>query len=149
MVEPRALFIFHSQDAMEMMTKRSMRKSSTMAQKSPLLLTATGTKPLKDEYRSHGMGRLLRERDSKVHGARRMKKVGDKEIHYLHVHQHFVFNSNTQRYWSSPHGDVENVTAHRAGYSHVPQAFTRHNHTSNEVRDGCPCSQNSQAHNLF
>lgn len=57
-MEPSALFIFHLQDAMEMMTKRSMMKSSTMAQKSPLLLTATGAKPLMAENRSHGTGRL-------------------------------------------------------------------------------------------
>lgn len=76
MVEPRILFILHLQVAMEMMTKRSMRKSSTMAQKSPLLLTPTGTKPWVDEYRSHGMGKLLIERDSKVHRARNMKEEG-------------------------------------------------------------------------
>lgn len=49
MVEPRTLFIFHLQDAMEMMTKRSMMKSNTMAQKRPLLLTATGAKPWRNE----------------------------------------------------------------------------------------------------
>lgn len=63
MVKPSALFMFHLQDAMEMMTKRSMIKSSTMAQKRPLLLTATGAKPWVDEYRSHGMGRLLKQSD--------------------------------------------------------------------------------------
>lgn len=62
MVEPSTLFIFHLQAAMEMMTKRSMRKSSTMAQKSPLLVTATGAKPWEAEYRSHGTGRLWNEK---------------------------------------------------------------------------------------
>lgn len=58
MVKPRPLFIFHLQVAMETMTKMSMIKSNTMAQKSPLLLTVTGAKLLIDEYRSHGIGRL-------------------------------------------------------------------------------------------
>lgn len=61
MVEPSALFIFQLQDAMEMMTKRSMIKSSTIAQKSPLLLTATGARPWMAEYISHGMGSLLKQ----------------------------------------------------------------------------------------
>ena len=60
---PSSLFIFHLHDAMEMMTKRSMMKSSTMAQKSPLLLTATGAKPWLEEYSSHGIGRLLKQSD--------------------------------------------------------------------------------------
>lgn len=48
-----------------MITKRSMMKSSEMAHKSPLLLTATGAKLWMREYRSHGAGRLLkRERDT-------------------------------------------------------------------------------------
>lgn len=46
MVNPNTLFILHLQAAMEIMTKRSMRKSSTMAQNSPLLLTVTGAKEL-------------------------------------------------------------------------------------------------------
>lgn len=58
-VAPRILFIFHLQVPMEMMTKRSMRKSSTMAQKSPLLLTCTGAIPWLSENRSHGTGRLF------------------------------------------------------------------------------------------
>lgn len=59
------------------------------------------------------------------------------------------FNRDSSGYQSSPHSDVEDVTAHRAGHSHVPQAFTRHNHTGNEVGDGRPRSQDSQAHNLL
>lgn len=57
-MEPSTLFIFHLQEAMEMMTKSSMRKSSTMAQNSPLLLTATGEKLLMLDHSSHGTGRL-------------------------------------------------------------------------------------------
>lgn len=88
MVNPSALFIFHLQDAMEMMTKRSMMKSSTMAQKSPLLLTVIGAKPWKNEYRSHGTGSLLKQRD------RARKRIRDKEIPQLSVHLNVavVFN---------------------------------------------------------
>lgn len=46
MVNPRYLFIFHLQDAIERITKSSMMKRRTMAQNSPLLLTATGDKLL-------------------------------------------------------------------------------------------------------
>lgn len=67
----------------------------------------------------------------------------------LSLDLHFLFNRDTWGKWSLPHSDVEDVTAHRAGYSHVPHAFTSYNHTGNEVRDGCPCSQDSQAHNLL
>ena len=63
MVKPSILFNFQLQDAIEMMTNRSMMKSSTMAQKSPLLLTAIGAKPWNDEYRSHGTGRLMKQSD--------------------------------------------------------------------------------------
>lgn len=63
MMKPSSLLMRHLQAAMEMMTKRSMMKSSTIAQKSPLLLTATGAKLWKDEYRSHGTGRLLKQSD--------------------------------------------------------------------------------------
>lgn len=75
MVKPSTLFIFHLQEAMEMMTKRSMRKSSTMAQKSPLLLTATGPKLWMAEYRSQGTGRLLNKMIVKKH-----KEKGEKGI---------------------------------------------------------------------
>lgn len=75
MVKPSTLFIFQLQEAMEMMTKRSMRKSSTMAQKSPLLLTATGPKLWIAEYRSQGTGRLLNKMIVKKH-----KEKGEKGI---------------------------------------------------------------------
>lgn len=68
-VNPSTLFILQLQTAMEIMTKSSMMKSSTMAQKSPLLLTATGPKPWMDAYSSQGTGRLLNEttvREKKV-----------------------------------------------------------------------------------
>lgn len=42
MVRPNVRLIFQRHMAMEKMTKRSMRKSSTMAQKRPLELTVTG-----------------------------------------------------------------------------------------------------------
>lgn len=48
----------HLQAAMEMMTKRSMMKSSTMAQKRPLELTWTGFSPLKTDHISQGKGSL-------------------------------------------------------------------------------------------
>lgn len=41
-------------------------KSSTIAQKSPLLLTGTGAKSLKDENRSQGTGRLLEQSDREM-----------------------------------------------------------------------------------
>ncbi|MCJ8749092.1 hypothetical protein PDJAM_G00172170, partial [Pangasius djambal] len=66
MMKPSSLLIFHLQAAMEMMTKRSMRKRSTMAQKRPLLLTATGCKPFAKVYMSHGKGNLRRDRKSQV-----------------------------------------------------------------------------------
>ena len=34
------------------------------------------------------------------------------------------------------------ITAHGAWHSHVPQAFTSHHHTGDEVRGGCLCNQN-------
>lgn len=61
MVKPRIFIIFHLQDIMEMMAKRSMRNRRVAAQKSPLLLTATGVKLWRTEYRNHGTGRLLIE----------------------------------------------------------------------------------------
>ena len=61
----------------------------------------------------------------------------------------FFFQLRHISLWSSPHSDVEDVTAHRAGHSHVPQTFTGHDHTGNEVGDGRPCSQDGQAHNLL
>ncbi len=138
MLKPSALFIFHLHDAMEMMTKRSMMKSSTMAQKSPLLLTATGAKPWMDECRSHGTGRLSLR-----------KGQTNKHISQLWASLHFFFNRDTSGCRSSPDSDVEDVTAHRARHNHVPQAFTRHSHTGYEVGDGCPYSQDSQAHYLL
>lgn len=47
---------------MERMTKSSMMKRRTIAQNRPLLLTVTGVKLLTTAYRSHGRGRLLRNR---------------------------------------------------------------------------------------
>lgn len=58
MSKPSILLIFHLQTAMEMMTKRSMRKSRTMAQNRPLLLTVTGEKSFIMEKSSQGNGRL-------------------------------------------------------------------------------------------
>lgn len=58
MVDPNTLFILHLQAAMEIVTKRSMRKSSTMAQNSPLLLTVTGAIEWENEYISQGTGSL-------------------------------------------------------------------------------------------
>lgn len=60
MSDPRSLLIFHLHTPMEMMTKRSMRKSRTMAQNRPLLLTATGLRSLNKENINHGNGRLER-----------------------------------------------------------------------------------------
>lgn len=57
MRKPSILLIFHLQTAMEMMTKRSMRKSRTMAQNRPLLLTATEEKSFSMEKSSQGKGR--------------------------------------------------------------------------------------------
>lgn len=58
MMKPSSLLMRHLQAAMEMMTNRSMRKRSTMAQKRPLELTCTGLMPLKNDHRSHGNGSL-------------------------------------------------------------------------------------------
>lgn len=55
------MFIFHLQTAMERITNRSMRKRRTIAQNKPLLLTATGLRPLKIEKRNQGTGRLQRK----------------------------------------------------------------------------------------
>lgn len=52
------MFIFHLQAAIEIITKRSMRKRRTIAQNKPLLLTATGLRPLKIEKRNQGTGSL-------------------------------------------------------------------------------------------
>lgn len=49
MVNPKNLFIFHLDVAIEMITNRSMRKSRTIAQNRPLLLTGTDLNPLKRE----------------------------------------------------------------------------------------------------
>lgn len=58
MVRPNIRLIFHRQAAMEMMTKRSIRKSSTMAQNRPLELTVTGSPLWNRVYINHGIGRL-------------------------------------------------------------------------------------------
>lgn len=58
MMKPSSLLMRHLQAAMEMMTKRSMRKRSTMAQKRPLELTCTGFMPLKKDHMSQGNGSL-------------------------------------------------------------------------------------------
>lgn len=65
-MKPSILLIFHLQAAMEMMTKRSMMKRSTMAQNRPLLLTATGCKLFTNVYKSHGNGNLKRDRKRQV-----------------------------------------------------------------------------------
>lgn len=62
MVRPNIRLIFQRQAAMEMMTKRSMRKSSTMAQNRPLELTVTDFPSCNTVYMSHGTGRLEPER---------------------------------------------------------------------------------------
>lgn len=62
MVTPNIRLILQRQAAMEMMTKRSMRKSSTMAQNKPLEVTVTGSPLWIRMYRSHGTGRLQAER---------------------------------------------------------------------------------------
>lgn len=49
----------------------------------------------------------------------------------------------------SPYCDVEDVASHRAGHGHVSHAFTSHNHTGDEVGNGRPRSQDSQAHDLL
>lgn len=61
MVKPRILFILHLHDAIEEITNRSMRKSRTMAQNKPLLLTGTGCSPLRREKSIQGTGRLRGE----------------------------------------------------------------------------------------
>ncbi|KAJ0055526.1 hypothetical protein NL108_005361 [Boleophthalmus pectinirostris] len=57
-MKPNSLLMRHLHAAMEMMTKSSMRKSSTMAQKRPLELTWTGMKPLTEDHSNHGNGSL-------------------------------------------------------------------------------------------
>lgn len=57
-MKPSTLFIRHLQRAMERMTKSSMMKRRTMAQKRPLLLTATGWNLWMMVYRSQGSGSL-------------------------------------------------------------------------------------------
>lgn len=64
MVKPNALFIFHLETPMEMITNSSIRKRSTMAQNRPLLLTATGWKSLNIAYNNQGTG-SLQQRKSK------------------------------------------------------------------------------------
>lgn len=49
----------------------------------------------------------------------------------------------------SPYCDVKDVASHRAGHGHVTHAFTCHNHAGDEVGNGRPRSQNSQAHDLL
>lgn len=62
MVKPNILLIFQRQAPMEMMTNRSMRKSSTMAQNRPLELTVTGSPLCNRVNISHGTGRLKPEK---------------------------------------------------------------------------------------
>jgi len=119
-----------------MMAKRSMRKRSTVAQKTPLLLTTIGVKPWMNEYRSHGTGRLLSKMTKKM--------CGTKISHYSVQLSSHCSSIMAALFADSPHSDVKDVTAHTAGYSHVPQAFTSHDHTGNEVRVGCHCCQNRQ-----
>lgn len=57
-MKPRILFILHLHDAIEEITNTSMRKSKTIAQNKPLLLTGTGCNPLIREKRNQGTGRL-------------------------------------------------------------------------------------------
>ena len=64
MVKPRILFILHLHNAIDEITNRSMRKSKTIAQNKPLLLTATGCNPLMSEKSIQGRGRLQDRRDS-------------------------------------------------------------------------------------
>lgn len=108
-MNPNTLFILHLQAAMEMMTKRSMRKSSTMAQKSPLLLTGTGANEWQSENISQGTGRLQQ-----------------------HVTYSYIMHINVLILpvvlISSPHGDVKYVAAYRAGHRHVSQAFPSDDH---------------------
>ena len=63
MVKPRTLFILHLHNAIEEITNRSMRKSKTIAQNKPLLLTATGCNPLMREKSIQGRGRLQDRRN--------------------------------------------------------------------------------------
>lgn len=49
----------------------------------------------------------------------------------------------------SPNSDIKNVAAHRAGHSHVPQAFTGHNHAGDQVRDGRSGCQKGQTHDFL
>lgn len=58
MREPSSLLILHLHTAMEIMTKRSMRKSRTMAQNRPLLLTVTGAMSFRIAKSNQGNGRL-------------------------------------------------------------------------------------------
>lgn len=67
MMKPSSLLMRHLQAAIEMMTKRSMRKRSTMAQKRPLELTCTGFMPLKKDQRSHGNGSLWINKHKEQH----------------------------------------------------------------------------------
>lgn len=69
MMKPSSLLMRHLQAAMEMMTKRSMRKRSTMAQKRPLELTCTGFSPLSSDHRSHGNGSLQTQTQVTLCGA--------------------------------------------------------------------------------
>lgn len=62
MVTPKTRLILQRQAAMEAMTKRSIRKSNTMAQKRPLEVTVTGWPWWIRVYKSHGTGRLWTQR---------------------------------------------------------------------------------------
>lgn len=50
---------------------------------------------------------------------------------------------------NSPHSDVKDIAAHRAGHGHVSKSFPGHDHAGDEVRNGRAGSQDSQAHYLL
>lgn len=135
MVRPNMRLILQRQTAMETMTKRSMRKSSTMAQKRPLELTVTGSPLCNRMNKSHGTGRLQAETSGFCNYPDSCRVQRATEPVNLRCH--------------SPHSDVKDVTAHRAGHSHVPQTFTGHNHAGYQVGDGRPCRQDGQTHDFL
>lgn len=49
----------------------------------------------------------------------------------------------------SPYGDVEDVGADRAGYSHVPKTFPGNDDAGDEIRDGRSSRQDCQSHDLL
>ncbi|KAF2973939.1 hypothetical protein EK904_001798 [Melospiza melodia maxima] len=101
--------------AIEIITNRSMRKRRTIAQNKPLLLTATGLRPLKIEKRNQGT----------------------EEMQLLAWP------------WYSPNSDVEDVAAHRAGHSHVPQALPGHDDTGDECRKSDHIDASTEPRSIF